>query len=143
MQPKKKPGIDVIDNVLEACYKTFPDALFIQSLMHQYEERGSLSKKQLQGLLLKAKNAEDIPPNWLATLEAAILKMHTRYKSDAPLKSTITPKDERPGKLITEILARYPQHKRVVFLKLKHDGNESLSAADVAELEKFYKLLVK
>jgi len=52
---KKKQGIDIIDKILDACYKHNPDALFIMSLMHQYEERGGLSKKQLEGLLLKAK----------------------------------------------------------------------------------------
>ena len=44
--PKGK--LDIIDRVLEICYKHNPDALFVMSLMHQYEERGSLSKKQLQ-----------------------------------------------------------------------------------------------
>lgn len=143
MQQRKKAGVDVIDNVLEACYKAFPNALFIQSLMHQYEERGSLSKKQLQGLLLKAKNAENIPANWLATLEAAILKMHTKYKSEAPQKTDIYKKDENAGKLITELLKKYPQHKRVLFLKQKFNNNEPLSVADIAELQKFYKLLIK
>jgi hypothetical protein len=39
--------------------------------------------------------------------------------------------------LIEEILAKYPQHKRVLFLKAKYDNNEILSPADVSELKKF------
>ena len=80
---KKKPGIDIIDKILDACYKHNPDALFIMSLMHQYEERGSLSKKQLEGLYLKAAKVTDLPPSWLATLEAEILKRPTRDKTPA------------------------------------------------------------
>ena len=44
-----KGKLDIIDKILEACYKHNPDALFVMSLMHQYEDRGSLSKKQLEG----------------------------------------------------------------------------------------------
>lgn len=71
--------VDIIDKILEACYKANPDALFVQSLMHRYEEMGSLSKKQLQGLYQKAQKLEDIPEGWLGTLEAIIKKMPTRY----------------------------------------------------------------
>jgi hypothetical protein len=45
--------------------------------------------------------------------------------------------------MIEEILQKYPQHKRVVFLKMKYDNNEPLGATEINELEKFYKLLVK
>jgi hypothetical protein len=47
------------------------------------------------------------------------------------------------GDLIEEILLKYPQHKRVLFLKAKYDNNEVISAAEVAELNKFKKLLFK
>ena len=139
---KPKPGIDIIAKILDALYAHNPDALFVMSLMHQYEERGSLSKKQLEGLLSKAQTAKDIPQNWLGTLEAIILKMPTRYKS----RETITPspiyqKDETAGKLINAILAKYPQHKRVLFLKTKYENNELLSADEATELKKFYKVL--
>jgi hypothetical protein len=70
--------LDIIDKVLSACYAHNKDALFVMSLMHQYEERGSLSKKQLEGLFLKAQKVPEMPPNWLATLEATILKIHTK-----------------------------------------------------------------
>jgi hypothetical protein len=140
---KKKSALDIIDKVLDACYKHNPDALFVMSLMHQYEERGSLSKKQLEGLYQKAQKVKDIPPNWLATLEAAILKMPTRYKSAIEASGPLYIKDGQTGKLITEILLRYPQHKRVLFLQTKYNNNEALTAAELNELEKFHKLLVK
>lgn len=139
---KPKPGIDIIAKILDALYKHNPDALFVMSLMHQYEERGSLSKKQLQGLLSKAQKAETIPGSWLGTLEAIILKMPTRYKPVEPV--VITPvyrKDETAGVLIKAILARYPQHKRVLFLQAKYDNNEPLSAEEITELKKFAKVL--
>lgn len=142
MTEKKKKGIDVIDQILDACYKAFPDSIFIQSLMHQYEERGSLSKKQLQGLLSKAQKANDISANKLATLEATILKMATRFKSEKPL-ITEQKKDDKPQQLMAAILEKYPQHKRVLFLQQKFNNNEILTASDVSELEKFYKLLIK
>lgn len=138
---KQKPGIDIIGKLLDALYKHNPDALFVMSLMHQYEERGSLSKKQLQGLYQKASNVEDIPIGWLGTLEAIILKMPTRYKSTETILATpIYKKDEESGKLITAILEKYPQHKRVLFLRSKYENNEPLSTAEIAELKKFAKL---
>jgi hypothetical protein len=143
---RKKPEVDIIDKVLEACYKANPDALFVMSLMHQYEERGSLSKKQLQGLFEKAKKLKDLPSNLLATLEARILKMPTRYKTapePAKVNTPVFTKDIHAGDIITEILAKYPQHKRVLFLQSKYNNNEVLTATEVAELEKFKKILFK
>ena len=135
-------SIDVIDRILNACYKHNPDALFILSLMHQYEERGSLSKKQLQGLYLKAKKVEDIPAGWLATLEAKISKMPNRFKSEAAAPAPLYQKDEEAGKTITAILDKYPQHKRVLFLQSKYKNNDPLTTTEIAELEKFKKLLL-
>jgi hypothetical protein len=138
---KKKPGIDIIARILDALYRHNPDALFVMSLMHQYEERGSLSKKQLEGLYQKAAQAKDIPTNWLGTLEAIILKMPTRYKSAVEIRTPIYVKDETTGKLIAGILTKYPQHKRVLFLRSKYDNNELLTTEEIAELKKFHKLL--
>ena len=141
---KKKNDIDIIDKVLDACYIAYPDSIFIQSLMHQYEERGSLSKKQLEGAFQKASKVKDIPVSWLATMEATILKMPNRYKSPVvaavPEKST---QDEEAGNIITEILAKYPAHKRVVFFQAKYQNKEALSPVEIAELQKFKKLLIK
>jgi hypothetical protein len=140
---KKKPDIDIIDKVLDACYKAYPDSVFIQSLMHQYEERGSLSKKQLQGAYQKALKVNDMPANWLATMEATILKMPNRYKSPVEVaKTPLFVKDAQAGAIITAILAKYPAHKRVLFLRSKYENNEVLSPVEIAELEKFKKLLL-
>lgn len=146
MKPnRKKPEIDIIDKILEACYQHNPDALFIMSLMHQYEERGSLSKKQLQGLLLKAQKVQDMPTGWLATLEATILKMPTRYKSavEPEAHKPVYVKDETTAIRVADILKKYPQHKRVLFLQSKLENNEPLSVAEQEEVLKFYKLLLK
>ncbi|TKK67731.1 hypothetical protein FC093_13355 [Ilyomonas limi] len=139
---KKDSSIDVIDKILDACYRHNPDALFIMSLMHQYEERGSLSKKQLQGLYLKAQNVKDMPANWLATLEAVIAKMPNRFKSEKAESTPLYQKDEEAGNIISAILNKYPQHKRVLYLQAKYNNNDPLTAAEIAELEKFKKLLL-
>lgn len=138
---KKKPGIDIIAKILDALYRHNPDALFVMSLMHQYEERGSLSKKQLEGLYQKAATAKDIPSNWLGTLEAIILKMPTRFKSTVETKTPIYTKDVAAGELIKAILLKYPHHKRVLFLQSKYENNEKLATEEIAELKKFHKLL--
>ncbi len=138
---KKKPGIDIIGKILDALYEHNSDALFVMSLMHQYEERGSLSKKQLQGLYQKASRVKEIPPNWLGTLEAILLKMPTRYKSTEEIApSPIYQKNEEAGKQMAAILAKFPQHKRVLFLWSKYENNETLSKEEIAELKKFSKL---
>jgi hypothetical protein len=139
----KKKEIDIIDKILDACYREGSYSLFVMSLMHQYEERGSLSKKQLQGLYQKAKKIKDLPANWLSTLEAIILKMPTRYKSALPDAQPIFTRDERAGKLIADILDKYPQHKRVLFLQGKYHNNELITPAEISELEKFTRLLLK
>lgn len=139
---KPKNGIDIIGKILDALYAHNPDALFVMSLMHQYEERGSLSKKQLEGLLSKAQKAGNIPQSWLGTLEAIILKMPTRYKSvEAIAPSPIYQKDEAAGEIIESILAKYPEHKRVLFLRTKFSNNEPLGTDEIAELKKFQKIL--
>lgn len=131
----------MIKDILQAALVAYPASVFIQSLNHQYEERGGLSKKQLQGLFQKASKVKSIPPNKLATLEAEILKRPNRYKSAAPPPEPLYTKDIVTGKMIEEILVKYPQHKRVLFFKAKYDNNEVLSATDIMELEKFHKLL--
>lgn len=138
----KKPGVDIINEVLEACILAYPVSSFIISLYKQYISRGWLTKKQLQGLYGKAKNIQDFSQGKLAALEALINKMPTRYKSEKP--TTIAPiyqKDETTGKLIASILAKYPQHKRVLFLQSKYQNNEPLSATEMNELKRFSQLL--
>ena len=136
-----KPDVDVVLDILKAVAEAQPLSSFAQSLLQQYQERGGLSKKQLQGLHSKAAKIKSIPANKLATLEAIILKKHTRYKSALPVAEPLYTKDEVTGKMIEGILAKYPQHKRVLFFKAKYDNNELLSATELAELKKFSTLL--
>lgn len=139
--PKGK--IDIINDVLEECILAFPLSSFIISLYKQYQQRGSLSKKQLQGLHAKASGIKNISQSKLGTLEAIIKRMPTRYKSELPLPSPLFEKDKTAGVLIDDILAKYPAHKRVLFLKSKFNNNELLTAAEIAELKKFRELLIK
>jgi hypothetical protein len=138
---KIKSEVDIVNDLLEQCILAYPISSFIISLYKQYQQRGSLSKKQLQGLYGKAAKIEDISPGKLATLEALIKKMPTRFKSDLPTPKPMFEKDESAGKIIKEILVKYPQHKRVLFFKLKFDNNEMLSPAEISELKKFKQLL--
>ena len=141
MAAKAKPKVDVIDKVLNALYKYNPDALFVMSLMHQYEERGSLSKKQLEGLLAKARKVPDMPESWLGTIEAIILRMPTRYTSEKPaFVEPVNTRDTEAGAMIDAILRCYPQHKRVLFFKSRYELNASFTAADKEELRKFMRL---
>ncbi|MEO6734214.1 MAG: hypothetical protein ABIN01_23535 [Ferruginibacter sp.] len=138
-----KPDLDIISDLLKETLLSYPTSKFIESLLHQYQERGSLSKKQLEGLYNKATNVKAIAPGKLATLEAILLKMPNRYKSAVPVTTASISKDTLLGTQLTEILAKYPQHKRVLFIKIKFDNNEAISSLEKAEIERFHKLLVK
>lgn len=136
-----KPDVDIVFDLLKAVAAAQPSSTFVQSLLVQYQERGGLSKKQLQGLHGKASKISSIPPHKLATLEAIILKKPTRYRSELPKAEPLYEKDEETGRMIDAILSRYPQHKRVLYFKAKYDNNEVLSAVEATELQKFNKLL--
>lgn len=140
---KQKDKIDIVNEVLEECILAYPISSFVISLYKQYLERGSLSKKQLQGLYGKASAIENIAPGKLAGLEALIKRMPTRYKSEKPEAKPLYEKDEITGQLIADILAKFPQHKRVLFLKAKYDNNEIFSSADIADLKKIRQLISK
>ena len=138
---RKRPDVDVVSDILRLTLAAYPASTFIQSLSHQYIERGGLSKKQLEGLFKKASGIKEIPAGKLSTLEAIILKKPNRYKSSLPEPAPLYKRDTRPGELITAILEKFPQHKRVLFLKTKHDNNEVLSSAEITELEKFFRMV--
>jgi len=140
MTPKKKAGVDVLNDLMVEILLQ-RDSEFVKSLLKQYHERGGLSKKQMQGLYNKAQKIDNLPTSWLATLEAEILKKPTRYKSTLPENKPLFVKDEKTGEMIETILSKYPQHKRVLFFKIKYDNNETLTTAEIAELEKFMKVL--
>ncbi len=133
--------VDIVNDVLEECILAYPVSSFVISLYKQYMQRGSLSKKQLQGLHSKASKIENILPGKLATLEAIIKKMPTRSKSELPVNKPMFQKDENVGSIIKIILTKYPQHKRVVFLNSKYENNEMLSTMEIEELKKFEKLI--
>ncbi|MFM2360659.1 MAG: hypothetical protein RLY16_2652 [Bacteroidota bacterium] len=139
---KKKPDVDVIMNVLQATLEAYPGSGFIQSLIYQYQERGGLSKKQMEGLLQKAAKVPDMPPARLATLEAIIKKKITRYRSDKPTVIIPEEEDHVSIKMVEEILQLYPLHKRVCYYKARLGNKEKLNPTEKAEIEKFYKLLI-
>lgn len=138
---KKTPEVDIVNDVLEQCILAYPVSSFIISLYKQYIQRGSLSKKQLQGLYSKASKIENISIARLATLEAVIKRMPTRYKSDLPVPKPMYEKDDDLRQIMETILMKYPQHKRVLFLKSKYDNNELLSATEISELKRFIQIL--
>jgi hypothetical protein len=142
MQTQKKAAdIDIVNEVLEACIMAYPVSSFVISIYQQYQKRGSLSKKQLQGLYGKASAIKDYPDTKLATLEAIIKKMPTRFKSELPENKPLYEKEKVAGELIDAILAKYPQHKHVLFLQSKYNNNQPLSAIEIDELRKFKQLL--
>jgi hypothetical protein len=143
----KNKKIDVIEKLLALCYEHNKDALFIMSLMHQYEERGSLSKKQLQGLLLKAQKIKEIPAHQIAAVEAIVLKMPTRDKT--PVQKTTPAISEAEAQIAAalaqteQILAVYASHKQVLLLRSKLMSHQSLTPQEQADLNKFVKILIK
>jgi len=137
------PDIDIIADLLNAVIKARPGDEFCKSLLHQYQERGGLSKKQLEGLLGKASKFTDASPGKLATLEAIILKKHTNHRSSITAPVEQVAKDEQTPALIAAILQKYPAHKRVLYFQMKGEKNEELTAQEKEELNKFAKLLLK
>ena len=140
---RKKPDVDVVMDILKETLAANPSSTFTASLLQQYQERGGLSKKQLEGLYHKASKVEGITEGRMATLQAIILKKPTRYKSPLPQPTPLFIKDEKTGNQIAAILQKYPQHKRVLFFKANYDNNKPFSVADSEELQRFYKLLVE
>jgi hypothetical protein len=138
--------IDIIGDILRKLKETHPGSGFIQSLHQQYSEKGSLSRKQLEGLAHKAAKS-DIPPAKLATLQAIILRKHSKHRSDLPVNTeTIMPlhnveQQHLLEEKISRILNKYPAHKRVLYFKSRN-AKEGLSPAEISELEKFYKILI-
>jgi hypothetical protein len=136
-----KPGLDIVLDILEAVAKENPANTFAQSILVQYQERGGLSKKQMEGLLGKAKKISTIPSNKIATLEAIILRKKEKTKSALPVHTPLYNKDKETGDIINSLLVKFPQHKRVLFLKSKFENNEPLSTVEISELKKFMRFL--
>lgn len=140
---QSKPKLDIINMLLEDCIMAYPINSFIISIYQQYQQRGWLSKKQLQGLYDKSAKINGVLPGRLAALESIIKKMPTRDRSQLPENTPMFEKDENVGNLINVILDKYPMHKRVLYLKARYDNDEVISPAEISELEKFKKLLIK
>ncbi len=143
MQQRINPDIDIVSYIIEAVLKAKPDDDFCKSIAIQYMERGGLSKKQLEGLHGKASRIKEINPGRLATLEAIIKKKHVTQKSEVTIIPTEVIVDTASEKMIEDILAKYPLHKRVLVFKSNFLKDKSLSKNDKEELEKFYKILMK
>ncbi len=140
MKPDAK-RIDIINLLLEDCILAYPLSTYIISIYKQYQDRGWLTRKQLEGLYDKSKRINGIPPGRLATLEALIKKMPNRYKSELPENKPLFEKDPQVQRLIDDILQGYPDHKRVLFLKSKYE-KQSLASTETDELRRFHKMLV-
>jgi hypothetical protein len=135
--------MDILLDILTEMQKAHPNSNFVNSLHQQYCTRGGLSKKQLEGLYSKASKTDSISQAKLATLEAIIKKKPTRERAAATRSVALPTKDEALGKILAEIITKYPQHKRILFLLSKYDNNENISAMEIAEIQKFGKLLLK
>lgn len=140
--PSLEPSVDVVLMVLQASHAARPDSPLLASFLQQYQERGGLSKKQLEGLHSKASKIEGISPAHLATLQAIIMKKPTRYKTEKPVLQQEETDNTTAG-MIDAILTRFPTHKRVQFFKMKTEGRQSLAPQEKDELKKFAKLLLK
>jgi hypothetical protein len=140
---RKKGDIDFVERILNACYNSNKGDLFVMSLMHQYEERGFLTKAQLQGLFYKAEKLNDLQTGLLATLEATISKLPTREKKNAPIVLNEVKKDEETENKLQTILLKYPQHKAVIGLQNNFKKYEKLNSTEKLELDRIYKLLIK
>ncbi len=135
--------MDILLDILNEMVKAHPASVFVNSLHQQYCNRGGLSRKQLEGLHSKALKTTGISPGKLATLEAIIKKKPTRERAAATISAPLPVKDETIGNKIAAILEKYPHHKRLLFFRSKFDNNENISALEIAEIEKFEKLLLK
>lgn len=135
--------IDIILDLLKNIIQIKPDSEFINSLYHQYCERGNLSKKQLEGLYSKASKLPGIHPGKLATLQAIIMKRPNRFKSEIPTPAVEIEAEDNSAYLISEVLHKFPEHKRVLFFKLKLEKKEKLTAFEKSELEKFHALSIR
>jgi hypothetical protein len=67
--------------------------------------------------------------------------MPNRQRSELPEIKPLYQKDESVGETINAILAKYPQHKRVLFFQSKYNNNETLSSTEITELNRFRNIL--
>lgn len=136
-----KPEVDIVLDLLKEVAAANPANSFAQSILIQYQERGGLSKKQLQGLYGKAEKLPGISPARLATLEAIILRKNEKTRSPKPEVKPMYEKDEKTGLQIRSVLEKYPEHKLVRYLQAKYENNSPLSSTELLDLQRIYKAL--
>ena len=139
----QKQRFDIVEEVLESTLEAFPLSSLIIGYFKQYNQRGFLTKKQIIGLLAKAKQANNIPTSKLATIEALIKKMPDRIKSSLPEKTPVFQRDPEVKPLLDEILIKFPEHKRALFLQSKYMNNEVIIPQEMQELRQFQKVAAK
>jgi ssDNA-specific exonuclease RecJ len=135
--------VNILLDILKQMVQVYPGSAFVNSLYQQYCNQGGLSKKQMEGLYSKACKTTSIPQNKLATLEAIIKTKPTRERAAASIKADLPVKDGAIGEMLTSILAKYPQHKRVLFFSSKYENNEAITVAEMEEIKKFYAFLLR
>lgn len=136
-----KPEVDIVFDLLKEVASANPGSSFAQSILVQYQERGGLSKKQLQGLYGKAERLPGISTAKLATLEAIILRKNEKTRSPKPEIKPLYEKEEKTGLQIGAILERYPEHKQVKYLQAKYENNEPLSSSELLDLQRIFKAI--
>lgn len=141
--PGPASDIHIVEDILKIMLEARPDSDFIKSLYQQFCERGGLSKKQLEGLHAKAAKVKSVPVGRLATLEAIIRQRPTRHRSVATITAKTENTNEEAGQQMIAILEKFPQHKRILFLKSKFDHKEPLNTTEITEIQKFVRLLLK
>jgi hypothetical protein len=138
----KKGNIDFVDKILACCYEHFKlQDLTLLSLMHQYEERGFLTKGQLQALFYKAEKVPNLPAGLLATLQSTISKLPTRNKKQEVITLKQEKIDTESKEMMEAILAKYPQHKAIIGLHNNFNKHNKLATSEKLELQKIYKLM--
>lgn len=135
--------MDVLLKILEQLKEAKPDNRFINGLYEQYCQIGGLSKKQMEGLYLKAKESPVISHAHLATLEAMIKKKVTRQKSEKVKQAPEFYKGDTILPEVEKILERYPQHKMAIFLQTKINSKQPISDQEINEIRRLVKLLVQ
>jgi hypothetical protein len=135
--------MDVLLKILEQMKETIPNNRFINGLHDQYCNIGGLSKKQMEGLYIKAKESGIVSHAHLATLEAMTKKKVTRQKSEKVTKAPEYYKGQDILHAVEKILERFPQHKMALFLQTKIKNKQPVSDAEINEVNRLFKLLIK
>lgn len=133
--------VDVILKVLELMKERYPEQKFLQDQYQFYCTKGGLGKKQMESLLQKCIDTADFPTNYIATLEAMLLKKTTKDRSKPTLKVEPAVVNEKLNDAVNSILEKYPQHKMVLLVAGKLKINATISANEESEIYRLQKVL--